>query len=246
VVVGFAALLAALIAYYEVADDLWRWSNIWWDVLWLALVLLPAVFALVLLALPVWRARGLLLVGLAFAVLTAVLTIAHVDVFANFSRLAATTLLGWWFLEWFETVAWVVLVACIIPWVDAYSVFFGPTKTILNHHVEVFNVLAFAFLLPGGGSFQLGVPDLLFFALFLGAAARFGLRVYGTWVALIAMLGLTMAATIWWNLSGLPALPGIALGFLIPNADLLWRRLRGQPGLGDRANVSLGRAADDA
>jgi hypothetical protein len=246
VVVGFAALLAALIAYYEVADDLWRWSNIWWDVLWLALVLLPAVFALVLLALPVRRARGLLLVGLAFAVLTAVLTIAHVDVFANFSRLAATTLLGWWFLEWFETVAWVVLVACIIPWVDAYSVFFGPTKTILNHHVEVFNVLAFAFLLPGGGSFQLGVPDLLFFALFLGAAARFGLRVYGTWVALIAMLGLTMAATIWWNLSGLPALPGIALGFLIPNADLLWRRLRGQPGLGDRANVSLGRAADDA
>jgi hypothetical protein len=246
VVVGFAALLAALIAYYEVADDLWRWSNIWWDVLWLALVLLPAVFALVLLALPVRRARGLLLVGLAFAVLTAVLTIAHVDVFANFSRLAATTLLGWWFLEWFETVAWVVLVACIIPWVDAYSVFFGPTKTILNHHVEVFNVLAFAFLLPGGGSFQLGVPDLLFFALFLGAAARFGLRVYGTWVALIAMLGLTMAATIWWNLSGLPALPGIALGFLIPNADLLWRRLRGQPGLGDRANVSLGRTADDA
>jgi uncharacterized membrane protein YjjB (DUF3815 family) len=207
---------------------------------------MPAVFLLVLLALPLRTWRGVFPVGLAFVVLTVALEVANADVFANFSRLAATTLLGWWFLEWFETVAWVVLVACIIPWVDAYSVFFGPTKTILNHHVEVFNVLAFAFLLPGGGSFQLGVPDLLFFALFLGAAARFGLRVYGTWVALIAMLGLTMAATIWWNLSGLPALPGIALGFLIPNADLLWRRLRGQPGLGDRANVSLGRAADDA
>jgi len=239
VVVGFAALLAALIAYYEVADDLWHWSNVWWAVLLLTFVLMPAVFGLVLLALPLRARRGLLPVGLAFAVLTAVLTVAHLDVFANFARLGATALLGWWFLEWFETVAWVVLVACIIPWVDAYSVFFGPTKTILNHHVHVFEVLAFAFVLPGGGAFQLGVPDLLFFALFLGAAARFGLRLAATWLGLIAMLGLTMAATIWWNLSGLPALPGIALGFLLPNADLLWGRLRGRPGLGDRPHVPL-------
>ena len=68
---------------------------------------------------------------------------------------------------------------------------------------------------------NLGVPDLLFFALFLAAAARFGLRVYWTWVTLVAALGLTIAATVWWDLSGLPALPGIALGFLLPNADLL-------------------------
>jgi hypothetical protein len=29
--------------------------------------------------------------------------------------------------------------------------------------------------------------------------------------------------------SGLPALPAISLGFLLPNADLLWRRLRLKP-----------------
>ena len=50
------------------------------------------------------------------------LTIADVAVFANFARLAATALLGWWFLGYFEALSWVVLVACIIPSVDAYSV----------------------------------------------------------------------------------------------------------------------------
>jgi hypothetical protein len=45
-------------------------------------------------------------------------------------------------------------------------------------------------------------------------------------LTLVAALGLTIAATVWWDLSGLPALPGIALGFLLPNADLLWSRWR--------------------
>jgi len=85
----------------------------------------------------------------AFAVLAAVLTILHVNVGANFARLGATTLLGWWFLSYFETLAWVVLVAAIIPWVDAYSVWRGPTKTIVAHHEHVFTVLSFAF--PGAG-----------------------------------------------------------------------------------------------
>ena len=35
-----------------------------------------------------------------------------------------------------------------------------------------------------------------------------------------------MAIAIWWGVDGLPALPLLALGFLAPNADLIWRRLR--------------------
>jgi hypothetical protein len=62
--------------------------------------------------------------------------------------------------------------------------------------------------------------------LFLGAASRFGLRVFATWVGLVAGLGLTIAATVYFDLSGLPALPAITLGFLVPNADLLWREVR--------------------
>jgi hypothetical protein len=221
-----AALLAALLVYYW-THQYWFDLSLWGDVAWIALVLMPAVFALVLLALPLRRQPRLLAAGLAFAVVSAVLTIAHIEVLANFSRLAAMTLLGWWFLRLFEALSWIVLVACVIPWVDAYSVWRGPTKEIVTHHAHVFSVLSFAFPVPGQNeAANLGMPDLLFFALFLGAAARFELRVYWTWVCLVAALGGTIALTVWLNLSGLPALPGIAIGFLIPNLDLLWRQLR--------------------
>ncbi len=238
-------LAALLVLYYETSTRLWQ-AGTWWDVAWLVFVLIPAVFSLVLLLLPLRDSRGLFAVGAAFAVVAAVLTIADVDVFANFARLAATMFLGWWFLGFFETVAWVVLVACIIPWVDAYSVWRGPTKQIVSNHAHIFDVLSFAFPVPGeDAAANLGVPDLLFFALFLAAAARFGLRVLATFAGLLAGLGLTIAATVYFDLRGLPALPGIAIGFLLPNADLIVRRLRGQPGLGDRPQIAVGRPADD-
>jgi hypothetical protein len=246
--VAGVVLFAFLVVYYETSTHWWN-ATLWWDVAWLTCVLIPAVFALVLIALPLREARGLLAVGLAFAVLAAVLTAADVNVFANFARLGATTLLGWWFLGYFETVSWVVLVAAIIPWVDAYSVWRGPTKQIVENHQHVFSVLSFAFPVPGQSSAaQLGVPDLLFFALFLAAAARFGLRAVPTWIGLVVALGATIALTVWLDLSGLPALPGIALGFLVPNADLLYRRLRlrGHPGPGDRPAVAIGDAPRDA
>jgi hypothetical protein len=109
----------------------------------------------------------------------------------------------------------------------------------------VFTSLSVGFVVPGGGAARLGLPDVLFFGLFLAAAARFGLRVFWTWVGLTVGLSLTIVLATWWDVGGLPALPGIALGFLVPNADLLWRRLRGEPGLGDRTDVAVDRAADD-
>jgi hypothetical protein len=239
------ALFGLLVVYYETSTHLWR-AGTWWDVAWLVVVLIPAVFGLVLLALPFREARWLLPGGIALALLAVVLTVADANVFANFARLGATTLLGWWFLSYFEAVSWVVLVACIIPWVDAYSVWRGPTKHIIENHAHVFDVLSFAFPVPGEHvAANLGVPDLLFFALFLGAAARFGLRVSATFVALLAGLGLTITATVYFDLSGLPALPGLAFGFLLPNVDLLVPRLRGKPGPGDRPHVAVDGAADD-
>ena len=37
--------------------------------------------------------------------------------------------------------------------------------------------------------------------------------------------GATMALAVYFDLSGLPALPLLSLGFLLPNADLLWREV---------------------
>ncbi|MGZ4335659.1 MAG: hypothetical protein ACXVRJ_15480 [Gaiellaceae bacterium] len=225
-------IFTALVVYYATHEHWWN-AGLWWDVAWIACVLMPAVFALVLLGLPLNEWRGVLPVGLAFVVLAVVLEVAGASLFANFARLAATTLLGWWFLSFFEAVSWVVLVALIIPWVDAYSVWRGPTKQIVSHHEHVFSVLSFAFPVPGErAAANLGVPDLLFFALFLAAAARFGLRVRSTWLGLVGGLGITIALTVYFDLSGLPALPAIALGFLVPNVDLLWPAIRSAPAHG--------------
>jgi hypothetical protein len=220
------AVLAALIAYY-----VWQRSlpqlGLWGDIAFIAVVLIPAVFALVWFVLPLRRALGLLPVGLAAIVLVAALQKAGVPIAANFVKLGATTALAFWFLGWFESVSWVALVALIVPWVDAYSVWRGPTHHIVKHQQHLFTTLSFAFPVPGEhGSANLGVPDLLFFALFLAAAARWRLRVAWTWLGLVVSFGVTMTLAVWLGLAGLPALPGLSLGFLLPNADLVWRRVR--------------------
>jgi hypothetical protein len=80
---------------------------------------------------------------------------------------------------------------------------------------------------PGSdGGAELGLPDLLFFALYLGAAARWKLRVGWTWVCLTRVARRTMALATWLDVDGLPALPLLSVGFLLPNADLLWRAVR--------------------
>ena len=88
-VLGLADL-AALLVYYSTSTH-WFQLGLWGNVAWIACVLMPLVFALVLCALPLRPYRGLLAVGLAFALLAVVLTVAHVAVLANFARLGATT-----------------------------------------------------------------------------------------------------------------------------------------------------------
>jgi hypothetical protein len=220
------ALVGALAAYDTLHARLWNASD-WWDVAFLAFVLIPASFAAAWLILPLRTARGLLPTGIALAVLTAALHEAGVHTAENLTKLFAIMLIGFWFLGYFETAAWVVLVALIIPWVDAYSVWRGPTKVIVTHHAHVFTALSYGFPIPGEhAAANLGVPDVLFFSLFLAAAARFALRPAWTWLALTASFGATMAIAVWQSIGGLPALPGLSLGFLLPNADLLWRKLR--------------------
>jgi hypothetical protein len=224
--VACAAVLAALVAYYTWQGSLPK-LGLWGDIAFIAIVLIPAVFALVWFVLPLQGAVGLLPVGLAAIVLVAALQKAGVPIAANFVKLGATTALAFWFLGWFESVSWVALVALIVPWVDAYSVWRGPTHHIVKHQQHLFTTLSCAIPRPRAhGAANLGVPDLLFFALFLAAAARWRLRVAWTWLGLVVSFGVTMALAVWLGLAGLPALPGLSLGFLLPNADLVWRRVR--------------------
>ena len=43
---------------------------------------------------------------------------------------------------------------------------------------------------------------------------------------MVSLLSLTVVLTTAFDFGGLPALPAIAIGFLLPNADLLWRAWR--------------------
>ena len=218
-------ILGVLAAYYTTNED-WPELGQWGDVAFLALGLMPVTFSLVWLALPLRRsAQRRLAVGVvALVVAAVVLEQADLDIAANFVKIAAVAGVGWWFLTFFESLNWVLLIAVLIAPVDTFSVARGPTKEIVENQPEVFNALSISFPLPGEhASAQLGLPDILFLSLFLAAAARFGLRVGWTWLAMTLSFGTTLALAVAFDVSGLPALPLLSLAFVLPNADLIWR-----------------------
>ena len=223
---ALGALLAALCAWDAFASELPAVGDPW-DVALVGLVLVPATYAVVWLLLPLADARGLLPIGLATGAVAVLLQLAGLDAAFNVAKLAAFALAGFWFLQLFEALSWVVLVAVIIPWVDIASVYQGPTRVVVEQEPGLFELIAVAFALPGEeAAARLGPPDVIFFALFLATSARFGLRVVATWCCMTVGLALTFLATYVFELDGLPGLPAIALGFVVPNADLLWRALR--------------------
>ena len=100
---------------------------------------------------------------------------------------------------------------------------------IVEQQPQVFDLLSIAFPLPGeANSAQLGLPDVLFFALFLGATLVFGLRTVSTWIAMTLSFGLTLTLAVAAEIGGLPALPLLAAAFMLVNADLIWKRMRRQ------------------
>jgi hypothetical protein len=239
---AFAALTAGLAAYTAGADRLWS-AGLWPDLAWLVLVLFPVTLGLAWLLLPLRDSPATLPAGLVCAVLAVLCHLLELDVLANLAKLFALILLGFWFLSWFENVMWAALVAVIIPWVDAISVWRGPTDYVVEEQPELFDSVSIAFRVPGeDATANLGPPDVLFFALFLGAADRFGLRVAWTWLGMTACLGATLVLTATTDVTGLPALPAICVGFLLPNADLLWQALRRR---GRAPGRIYGRGADD-
>ena len=221
-----AGLTTALALYTAGAEHLWD-ASLWPDLLFLTLVVFPATLGIVWLMLPLRDHRAMLPTGLVLVALAVVLHIAELDVLNNLAKLFALICLGYWFLSWFENVMWAALIAVIIPWVDAVSVWRGPTEYVVDEQPQLFDSVSIAFRLPGEHSTAyLGPPDILFFSLFLAAADRFGLRVAWTWIAMTAGLGATLIITATTDVNGLPALPAICIGFLLPNADILWTALR--------------------
>ena len=223
---ALGALLATLVLYDAVAEELPDVS-LAWDTAIIAAVLLPATFAVVWLLLPLAGARGLLLVALALGAIAVAMDVGGLESLFNIAKLLCFTLFGFWFLSLFQSASWVALVACIVTWVDAVSVWRGPTEYVVSEQPGLFERISVAFPVPGeNASANLGPPDVVFFALFLATAGAYRLRAGATWIAMTGLLSLTLVLTVVFDLAGLPALPAVCLGFLLPNADLLWRLAR--------------------
>ena len=224
---AFVVLAAAVVTWDAVAPHLGA-VGLWPSVTIVAAAVMPATLGLIYLALPLWSWRWIPVAAAVFGLVAVLTWKADLHLASNFAKLAAYTCVGWAFLRLFEQLSWVVLIAAIIPVVDAVSVFApsGPTHEIVNHHPQVYSALAVAFVVPGGGAAGLGPPDILFFALFLAAAVRWRLRPGWTWVAMTGMYSLTLVLANAADANGLPALPFLSAGFLLANADLLWKRLR--------------------
>ena len=155
---ALGALLVALCAWDAFAHALPSVPSRW-DVAIVAVVLLPATFAVVWLLLPIACARGVLGVAVATSALAAVLQLADLTAAANVAKLVAFALVGFWFLQLFEALSWVVLVAAVIPWVDIASVYRGPTRVVVEEKPGLFEQVAVAFALPGeDDAARLGPP----------------------------------------------------------------------------------------
>lgn len=226
---ALAALLALLVAYGAGARHFPGLPS-GLDAVFHALVVFPAFAAAIWLALPLSRTgtKSLIVLALAAGVLAIGLTLLDVGSVANVAKLACYALFGFWFLTLFEELWWITLVAVLVPWVDIWSVAAGPTEYVVEERPGIFENVAISFPSPGEtATVNLGPPDVVFFALFLAAAGRFRLRVALTWIAMTACLAVTLALVwSWESVAGLPALPGVCLGFLLPNADLVWRDVR--------------------
>ncbi len=155
---------------------------------------------------------------------------------ANIAKVVFAASLGIWVADELERVSWIVMVAAVSAAVDIVSVAAGPTKAILEKGPVVVGWFTVAVTWMGYSFAEaftgLGVSDMLFFALYLGAARRFRLRAAWSAVAMVASFLVTIALAMWWT--ALPALPLLSVAFLAVNADLLVVRIRSggeaQPG----------------
>ncbi len=198
-------------------------------------IMLSSALVLSLVAVLVWGLLPLHALGRRLPLLTAAaLPLAILFVWlgwaplANVAKVVAAAALGIWIAEELEKLSWIVIVAVVSAAVDVVSVAAGPTKAILDKGPVVVGYFTVAVTWAGYTYSEaytgLGISDVIFLALYLGSARRFGLRVGWSAVAMVVSFLATIAAAMWWT--ALPALPLLSVAFLAANGDLLWRKLR--------------------
>jgi len=141
-------------------------------------------------------------------------------VLANLSRIVAACV-GISLARYVSSVGVALLLVAVAVGSDLLSVFAEPTSTLVEEDSQVLALLLLVF--PTFGSilgFGLGVSDFVFLALFAAASRFLNLRYVAT--LLCICFATFLAVTVGLLLERpLPALPFVAGGFLLANADLM-------------------------
>lgn len=197
------------------------------QIVWVGAVAIPlATAAVTLVADPppprTWLAAAIV-AGIAAS--AALIELGYPTTPATITKLVAAGGIGLLLGSYLRARSEVIAVALVIAVVDIASVAAGPTHEIVAHHPKTLDTLTLNVHPMGSfGVAQIGASDLVFFAFFTASAVTLGLRRAGTWAAMTASFGATLALAYIFDLA-LPALPLLSLAFLVVNADLL----RGRP-----------------
>jgi hypothetical protein len=140
---------------------------------------------------------------------------------ANLSRILAAACLGIALARYITSVGVVLIVVFAAIASDLFSVFAGPTRVLVQEDSPILDGLLLIF--PTFGSalgFGLGVSDFIFLALFAAASRFLNLRYATTLLGLCFAAFLAITAGLLLQ-RPLPALPFIAIAFVLVNADLI-------------------------
>ena len=148
---------------------------------------------------------------------------------ANLFRILAAASVGISLARYVGSVDVILLIVVVATASDLFSVFAGPTKTLVEEDSPVLDLLLLVF--PTFGSalgFGLGVSDFIFLALFAAASRSLNLRYLATLLCVCFATFLAVCAGLLLE-RPLPALPFIAIAFVLVNADFILASLTGRP-----------------
>ena len=140
---------------------------------------------------------------------------------ADLSRILAAACVGIALARYITSVGVVLIIVLAAIASDLFSVFAGPTRVLVQEDSPILDGLLLVF--PTFGSalgFGLGVSDFIFLALFAAASRFLDLRYAATLLGVCFAAFLAVTAGLLLQ-RPLPALPFIAVAFLLVNADMI-------------------------
>jgi hypothetical protein len=167
------------------------------------------------------------LIVLGTGLLVAALNAAGVGAAANVPEALLAGAIGLLFARWLATPVIAVAVPIFVAAIDVWSVASGPTSRLLESGTDSSDPLTFDMPAWGhmGSAGNLGLSDALFLSMFAAWAWHYGFRRTATVVGLtLGLLG-SLALGVLLD-RGIPALPLLAAGYLLPNLDRIPALLR--------------------